>query len=157
MRFVIRADDEKRNWMVAKNCLRALCQVVKDTGKDHQVDISEFKPGKTPRQNRTLWMWHTEIASQLTERCKQNGHDVEWSRQDVHDLIFKPRFMPTVEKKTPEGKVHYRPMNTSEKDCTKEIIIGAMEKYLAWIYSQGMEVTIPIDPELEAMCRRMET
>lgn len=155
MRFVIRTTDEQNNWMVAKNCLRALCQAVRDSGKDHQVEISLFKPGKSDKQNRTIWMWHTEVASQLTERCKENGHNVEWDRQSVHDLIFKPRFMPYVEKVTPEGEIISRPLNTSEKGCTRPVLSEAMEKYLAWIYGQGMEVTIPVDPEIEAMCRRM--
>jgi len=153
-KFRVRPEDARQNWAVARTALRTACEAAQNTGKDQEVIVRPYKKRKTLPQNRTLWMWHREVASQLNERGRMLGHSVTWSADEFHDLVFKPRWMPAVEKALPDGTVASSPMGTSDPDCTTEILSNAMEQYLSWIYTQGMEITIPEDPELEAMVRR---
>lgn len=151
--FVVRPEDRGREWLVARNAFREVCQMA-DTGKPVEVRVKFWKKKKTTPQNSTLWMWHTQVASHLTERCRESGMDMTWSPEDVHESIFKPRFMPQVEKTLPDGEIVFRPMGTSDEDATVDVISDAMEHYLSWIYGEGMEVTIPIEPGLEEIVRR---
>lgn len=154
--FIIRKDDERAREAAIGNLSLYLRNSVTQNNKDYEVRVVEFKQSKTPQQNNTLWMWHTEIASQLTIRCREAGHNIEWSRTDVHDLIFKPRFMPHKERVLPDGELITKPMNTSDKDCDLKIVSEAMERYLSWIYGEGMEVTIPDDPQVQQISRRAQ-
>lgn len=154
-RFVVRPEDANRDWSVARAALRAAAEAVKRTGKPYQIEIKPWAPLKTDPQNRTLWKWHTEVASQLTERCRMAGHTVKWDKTDVHEHLFKPRFMPSRERMLPDGELLIAPMGTSDPDCTSAILSNAMDQYLAWIYGEGMEVTIPDEQWAEEMCRRV--
>jgi hypothetical protein len=112
-------------------------------GKPIEARISYWSPPKTNPQNRTLWMWHGEIASQMTERCREMGMSTTWSKDDVHETIFLHRFMPQRELVTPDGEVIFKPIRTSDKEATAFVMSKAMDAYVAWAYSQGMELTIP--------------
>lgn len=144
MTFVIRPSDRQSDWRVAKNAMRSVCELVTEKDKPVRLTVEPYSKPKTDPQLRTLWMWHGEVASQLTERCKMSGHATEFDKDAVHELIFKPRFMPSAEYLMPDtGEVKIKPMGLSDKDATKPVVTDAMEAYLAWIYEQGMEVTIP--------------
>jgi len=152
--FIVRPEDRDRDWRVARNAFREVRQMI-EAGKPVEVRVRFWKKSKTLPQNSTLWMWHTEIASQLTARCREVGSDVVWPPEDVHEFIFKPRFMPMVEKMLPDGELVVAPMGTSDKRCTVDVLSKAMKKYLAWIYGEyGMEVTIPMDPMMQELADR---
>jgi hypothetical protein len=151
--FVVRPEDKDRDWRVARNAMREVCAMT-ETGKPVEVRIRFYKRKKSLPQNSTVWMWNTEVSSQLTQRCRESGADVVWSPEDVHDLIFKARMMPMVERMLPDGEVVAAPMGTSDERATVEVMSEAMEKYLAWIYEQGMEVTIPMDPLMQELAER---
>jgi len=140
--YVVRPQDRDHEWRVARNALREV-QAMAGLGKPVEVRIRIYQRKKTLPQNATVWMWHTEVASQLTERCREAGSDVSWTKEDVHELVFKPRWMPMRERMLPDGEVIAAPIGTSDKEATAEVISEAMEQYLVWIYEQGMEVTVP--------------
>jgi hypothetical protein len=140
--FVVRPEDASRDWHVARNAFREV-RAMTESGKPVEVRVKFWKKRKTLPQNSTMWMWHGEVASQLTLRCREVGSNVVWTDNEVHEQIFKPRFMPQVERMLPDGEIVSRPMGTSEEEATVEVMSEAMEKYLAWIYEQGMEVRIP--------------
>ena len=140
--FVISPEDQNREWHVARNAFREVRHMA-ETGKPVEVRVKFWQRKKSQPQNSTIWMWHTQVASQLTERCREAGASVAWSPLDVHELIFKPRFMPQVERMLPDGELVTAPMGTSDRGATVDVISDAMEQYLSWIYEQGMEVLIP--------------
>ena len=148
--YVMRPEDRERRVL---SLVESAAEQMLQQGHWVRVEVSRWKKAKTPPQNRTLWQWHTEVASQLTERCRSlalsddRGRLAEWSREEVHEIIFKPRMMPYREKVTPDGVVHPMPMGTSDPECTAEVLSEAMEKYLAWIAGEGMEVTVPDSAE----------
>ena len=117
---------------------------------DGAVDIrvGPAKKERTDPQRRTLWMWHGEVASELTLRTGKR-----WTKDDVHELIFLERFMPAFELPLPGGEVKRRPMRTSDKKAPehceetdpRKIITNGMDQYLAWVTEMGIEVTVP-DP-----------
>lgn len=152
--FVIRPEESADGWPVARNAMRQACELARESGKAVRVRIDEYKKPKTDPQRNTIFMWHTEVASQLNERCRMAGHGVTWNKEAVHDLIFKPRFMPKKQFTMPDGETKTLAVGLSDPEATRGIVSDAMEHYLSWIYQQGMEVTIPVDPEIEAMCRR---
>jgi hypothetical protein len=151
--FIVRPEDRDRDWRVTRNAMREVCAMA-ETGKPVEIRIKFWRRKKTLPQNSTLWMWHTEVASQLTARCREAGSDVAWTPEDVHDLIFKPRMMPMVEQMLPDGEMIAAPMGTSDKRCTVDVLSEAMERYLAWIYEQGMEITIPMDALMQELAER---
>lgn len=153
-KYILRPEDEGQDWRVARLAFRDACQMVRHGKRAVEVIVQIYRRPKTDPQNKTIWMWHGEVASQLTERCREAGSGVIWRKDDVHELIFKPRFMPQRERMLPDGELVFGPMGTSDKGATVEVISEAMEKYLSWIYSQGMEVTIPDDPEIERIVGR---
>ena len=123
---------------------RLVTSWIKDCAID--VVIREHQKQRTDPQRRTLWMWHGQVASELTVRTGKR-----WTKDDVHELIFLARWMPYVELPMPDGKTVRRPMRTSEKapegqdDDPRSIISNAMTQYIAWICEMGIEVTVP-DP-----------
>jgi hypothetical protein len=151
--FIVRPEDRDRDWKVARNAMREACAMAQQ-GRAVEVRLRFWKRKKTLPQNSTIWMWHTEVASQLTQRCRELGSEVVWTAEDVHGLVFKPRFMPMRERMLPDGEVVMAPIGTSDQEATVDVMSEAMERYLAWIYEQGMEVTIPVDPLVEEMARR---
>lgn len=142
-RYVIRPEDAQKGWRIAKlaaDGLRQAANEVKRDGKPKEVLIRDWEPSRTDPQRCTLWMWHGEVASELSVRTGKR-----WSKDDVHEVIFIPRFMPAHEAELvdPEtGEVTTRRKRTSE--ATKGEISEAMTAYLAWIYDMGMSVTVPV-------------
>ncbi len=149
-RYVIRPEDADQDWRIAKMAvegLRIAAREVRANRQPCEVVIREWKPQRTDPQRNTMWMWHTEVASELSIRTKYR-----WTKEAVHEVIFLPRYMPQIEYADPEtGEVLTRPMRTSEKPpegderSTKEIVTEAMNGYLAWIYEMGISVTVPED------------
>jgi hypothetical protein len=110
-----------------------------------ELVLRKRKQHRTDPQRRTFWNWHGEVASELTLRTRQR-----WTKDDVHEVIFLPRFMPGIDFIGPEGEQMSRPMRTSDKikpegdeRTHRQIISDAMNAYLAWIYEMGIEVTVP--------------
>ena len=122
-------------------------------GKRAEIEVGVWTPKKTDAQRRTIWKWHGEVASQLAELGKAMGHGARWTKDDVHDVVFKPRFMPSKEIIWPDGTVETVPKGLSDPTVTRQDVTDAMTKYLAWIYERGFEVTIPPDPLLETALR----
>ena len=149
-RYVIRPEDANRGWRIARlaaDGLRRAAHEARDDGHPREVIIREFQPPRTDPQRMTLWMWHGEVASELSRRTGKR-----WSKDDVHEMIFLPRWMPQIERMDPEtGEVMHRPMRTSERPpdgddrSAKEIVSEAMTAYLAWAYQAGIDVTAPED------------
>lgn len=149
-RYIIRPTDAHQGWRIAKLALEGLRAAAKEARRDDrakEIVIRDFKPPRTDPQRRTLWLWHGEVASELTLRTGRR-----WSKEDVHEAIFLPRFMPQKELVTPEGEIIYRSMRTSDKPpedderATKQIVSDAMTQYLAWVYEMAIEVTVPEEP-----------
>lgn len=146
--FVIRPEDERQGWRIAKMAvtgLRAAVGALKQGANPVEVVIREWKPERTDPQRKTMWMWHGQVASELSIRT-----GTRWHKDDVHEYIFLPRWMPVIERMDPEtGEILHRPMRTSDKPpegedrSTKQIISEAMTAYLAWIYEMGIEVNVP--------------
>lgn len=133
---------------VTANVVEAIRSVL-DAGHPAAVEVKRWRPTRTPAQHRTLWMWCSEVASQLTEQCRQNGIRAGWTKGDVYEVIVKPRFMPRRECVMPDGSTEERPMGLSDPDLALTLLSRAMDQFLAWIVAQGMEVTVPDDPLLE--------
>lgn len=117
-------------------------------GEQVEVMVGPVRRERTDPQRRTLWMWHGQVASELTLRT---GH--RWTKDDVHELIFLARFMPVFELRLPDGEVVYRAMRTSDRVTPdgadpdpRRVISEAMDQYLAWISEMAIDVTVP-DPD----------
>ena len=147
--YTISPGDASRDWRVTRAVLRHVKQVAaqaRDAGESFQVRVGPRPKERTDPQRATMWMWHGQVASELTLRT---GH--AWTKDDVHEVIFLERFMPRYELIDPEtGEVKSRPMRTSDKrtpegdDRTaRQAITDAMDEYLAWITDMGIEVTVP--------------
>ncbi len=146
--WVIMPEDESGN--AVRQLIEALSEAL-ELKKPVEVTMKPWRKAKTPPQHRTIWMWHTEVASQLTEWCRTNGHDVRWTAEDVHDLIFKPRYLPRRCKILPNGAEVCRMGSLTDTDLTVDETSDAMEQYLAWLYEKGMSVTIPEDPYIREL------
>ena len=95
--FIAKDDRTEANAFKAISAARKLKGVLR-------IDISEDKMRTNP-QLKTLFMWHGQVASQITI---QTG--TKWKSEDIHDELFKKRFMPYREVKTPSGRIERRPM-----------------------------------------------
>lgn len=147
--YTISPGDASRDWRVTRAALRHVKQAAahaRDSGVSMQVRIGEKPKERTDPQRCTMWLWHGQVASELTLRTGR-----AWTKDDVHEVIFLERFMPHYELIDPEtGEVKSRPMRTSDKRSPegddrspREVITDAMDEYLAWIISMGIEVTVP--------------
>ena len=131
-----------------QTCVNTIAKLFQKRGV-LRVDYSEAK-GRTNPRLRTLFMWHGQVASQINI---MNGS--KWKPEDIHEVLFKPRWMPYIELVTPSGRIIRRPMGTSDKRSPVEgddrsprrIISEAMTQYLVWICENGFEVTVPEEKE----------
>ncbi|WP_018935672.1 MULTISPECIES: hypothetical protein [unclassified Thioalkalivibrio] len=141
-RFLLPAGDAERGYPRAQMAVDALREAAKRTkadGRPQEVIIREWQPPRTDPQRKTLWMWHGEVAAELSIRTSRR-----WAKEDVHEVIFIPRFMPPqgTELVDPEtGEILSRNKRTSE--ATKPEITEAMERYMAWCYQMEIEITVP--------------
>lgn len=118
-------------------------------GQPAAVTVKRYRPKRTDPQVRTIWMWHGEVAAELSHRCREAGFNVQWTKDDVHETLFKQRHMAQRETVLPDGECRYRAYGLSDRDTTRQMVSDAMEDYLRWIYQNGIEVTIPADPLVE--------
>lgn len=142
-RYIIRPEDADQGWRIAKlaaDGLRQAAREARDTGKPVEALFRPWSPPRTDPQRNTMWKWHGEVASELTVRTGKR-----WTKEDVHEVIFIPRFMPQHEAliDPTTGEVVTRNKRTSE--ATKAEISEAMTAYLAWIYEMGIEATVPLE------------
>lgn len=147
-RYIIRPSDANKGFKVGQACaehLRQACRRARDEGEAQEVIIRKFEKSRTDPQRHTLWMWHGQVASELAVRT-----GMRWNKDDVHEVIFLPRFMPDKELVDPEtGEVLQRPLRTSDRApddedrSMKQIISDAMDDYLRWVTDMGIEVTVP--------------
>ncbi|TQE98147.1 MAG: hypothetical protein FKY71_15330 [Spiribacter salinus] len=147
-RIILPPSDHERGYpraSAAVEALRAAARRSKQDGKPMEVIIRDWQVPRSDPQRKTLWMWHGEVASDLTVRT-----GARWNKDDVHELVFLPRFMPQRELVDPEtGEVLHRPIRTSgpapeddDRDM-RSIVSDAMEQYMAWCYQMGIEITVP--------------
>lgn len=147
-RFVIQPTDAERGYRVSKAAYEYLRQITRRARDEDQPQEIVFRPFQRKRsdpQRCTLWMWHGQVASELTLRTGKR-----WTKDDVHEVVFLPRFMPTKELMDPEtGEILHRPVRTSDKAPDdddrdmRSIISDAMSAYLAWVTDMGIEITVP--------------
>lgn len=141
-RYVLWPDDAERGWRIGKlaaDGLRQAAREMQKDGKPREVVIRQFEPPRTDPQRKTLWMWCGEVASELSIRTGKR-----WHKNDVYELLVIERFMPLHDAEVVDletGEVRHRRKRTSE--ATRAEISEAMERFLAWIYEQGIEVTCP--------------
>ena len=141
-RYVIRPEDQHQGWRVARlaaDGLRQAAREARDREHPMEVLIRPWQPPRTDPQRKTLWMWHGEVAAELSIRT-----GCRWRKDDVHEVVFIPRHMPPADTELvdPEtGEILSRRKRTSE--ATKPEISDAMTDYLRWIYEMGIEVTVP--------------
>jgi hypothetical protein len=128
---------------MAKLAIAGIKQVLtigRDAGEAVSLTIAKWEPKRSDPQRKTLWMWHGEVAAELSIRG-----GMRWSKNDVHEIVFIEKFMPHKELIDPQtGEIKSRPLRTSE--AKKSEISEAMGKYVAWAYENGIEITIPEDP-----------
>lgn len=136
--FICRPEDDKR--LVLKSAFN-LAEIMLESGWVDVV-IARHVEKKTPPQHRTVWLWCTECAGQLSEMGRMTGKGGKWSKDDVYEIVFKGRFMPKREKVMPDGTIEYVPVGLSAKP-TIEQVSEAMEKFQAWAAELGIELTQP--------------
>lgn len=134
--FVLRAKDSKESGLKAA-CVEA--RRLASEGHDVSLKVSKGRRKKTDRQHRTLWGWHREVAAQLNQH---GGACQRWGAEDVHELIFKPRFMPAKELEGPGGELYWRARGLSDSDLSRDQLSEAMERYVSWAYQSGFELTM---------------
>ena len=140
--FLIPVDDAQRGYPRAQMAVQGLREAArrsKADGRPQEVIIRDWQPPRTDPQRMTMWMWHGEVAAELSIRTGRR-----WTKEDVHEVLFIPRFMPPhdTELMNPEtGELISRRKRTGE--ARKDEITGAMEQYMAWCYQQGIEITVP--------------
>jgi len=147
-RFVIQPTDSERGYKVAKaanDYLRGAARRARDEGRPQEVVFRPFQRKRSDPQRHTLWMWHGQVASELSIRTGKR-----WTKDDVHEVVFLARFMPSKELIDPEtGEVLHRPVRTSDKTLDdddrdmRSIISDAMDDYLRWLTEMQIEVTVP--------------
>lgn len=140
-RFIVPVGDDARGYARAKMAVQGLRDAARRAaqGTPQEVIIRDWQPPRTDPQRRTLWMWHGEVAADLSIRT-----DRRWTKDDVHEALFIPRFMPPHESELVDpdtGEIISRPKRTTE--ARKDEITDAMEQYMAWCYQQGIEITVP--------------
>lgn len=99
-----------------------------------QVTVRKKMRSRTHPQLNLLWHWHHEVASELSIRTGR-----PWSAEDVHELVFLPRFMPCRECALPDGEIVMKAMRTSA--ATAQIVADAMEAYQAWTAEMQIETS----------------
>ena len=140
--YIIQPHDQQQGWRMSRMAvdgLRNAAIKARDSGQPMEVYIQPFTPARSDPQRKTLWMWHGEVAADLSVR-KQ----VRWTKVDVHELIFTSQFMPVSDKPLvmPETDMAVRRRRRTSEVSQAEIT-EAMDAYLTWIYNMGIEVTIP--------------
>jgi hypothetical protein len=138
--FVLRPED------TIFSGLRAACVLIKTmllAQKWVSVVVSEYAPVKTPAQHRTVFLWDTEYAAQLTTMARLTGLTAFWTKKDCHDTLFKAQCMPARMLPLPDGEVLYTPYGLSDKDTTKEMVSEAMDKYQSLAVRYGVDLTQP--------------
>ncbi len=141
--YVIRPEDRRQNWRMAKLAAEGLRNVVNsltDESAPVEVVIREWSPPRTDPQRKTMWLWHGEVASELSLRTGKR-----WTKDDVHEVVFIARFMPLHEEELIDfetGAV-LPPRRKRTSEATKKENSDAMTAYLAWIYEMGISVTVP--------------
>ena len=60
--FIVRPEDQDRDWRVARNAMREVCAMA-EAGMVVEVRIGEEK--RTPDQNRKLWPMLTDVSRQV--------------------------------------------------------------------------------------------
>lgn len=132
--------------ILSPESMRAACRELVRVQIDapHELTIRPAVKKRTDPQLRTLWMWHTEIAPQLTLlSMKDDGPSLIWTKELVHEALFKPFFCKKDEIELPGGKVVTVLHGTSK--MTREQVSEAMDRYRAWIAQHEWEVTDPED------------
>jgi hypothetical protein len=116
----------------------ALAKQIKDelwhNARPLEVAVRKKMRHRTHPQLNLLWHWHHEVASELSVRTGR-----PWSAEDVHELVFLPRFMPCRECSLPNGETVMKAMRTSV--ATAKIVADAMEAYQAWCADMLIETT----------------
>lgn len=131
---------------------RADCQIVWNVINSHfaghdsplEVTIAPYVKRRNISQLKTLWMWHGEAVGIVNMRNKQVGCNALWTKENWHDYFFKPRFMPK-RVFVVSGETILTDIGASDKECSVTVLSDAMDKYLAWLYDNDIDVTVPDD------------
>lgn len=126
MRYVFPRDSER-----CANVIRKL---------EGPFDLKPYKPKRSSAQNNTLWMWHAQVAAEISAFT---GKHVK--PEHVHYRFFCPRFLKGEVVELPDGSK----MWTSETSSTqnKQDMSDAMNEYQVWCLNNGIELTMPDEQE----------
>lgn len=136
--FICRQNDKELSTM--KAAFRLAKQMAESCDVD--VTISKHVDKKTMPQHRTVWLWCTEAANQLSELGKMTGKGGTWNKESVYEIVFK-RYMPKIELAMPDGSVEYISAGLSHKLATIESVTEAMTRFQVWAAELGIELTQP--------------
>lgn len=139
--FICRQSDKELSIM--KAAFRLAKQMIENSDVD--ITISNHVDKKTMPQHRTVWLWCTEAAYQLSEMGRMTGKGGSWAKDDVYSIVFKGRFMPKREKVMPDGTIEYIPIGLSDKEAYIEAVTEAMTRFQVWAAELGIELTQPDD------------
>lgn len=127
--YIIRSEEYR------DRAVRAVQRLPANGEKPLAVTIGPHKPKRSSLQNDRLWEIHSQVSAQLSvmTQCK-------WKPEDVHEVVFKPRFCGMRELVTPSGRVVHRPKSSTE--LSKQEMADAQEAYVAWCYQNGIELEL---------------
>lgn len=100
-----------------------------------EVVVQPHRPKRSNPQNDRLWEINSQVAADLSVRTQ-----CKWSSEDVHEVIFKPRFCGMRELTTPSGRTVKRARSST--DLSKTEMADAQEKYVAWCIGQGIDLEL---------------
>ena len=133
--FVLRTPE------VMAHCIQYIARLEAGEEKPWEVMVRPYQKRRSDPQLRTIWKWHDEVAAALTIATAR-----PWTASDVHELVFKPKFMPCKQSELPDGTFVHKAMGTSI--APRQVISEAMDAYMAWCYTAGIEITVP-EPVME--------
>lgn len=100
-----------------------------------EVVVQQYKPKRSNAQNERLWAIHAQVSADLSVRTQ-----CKWTPDDVHDVVFKPRFCGVRELTLPGGRVVKRGRSSTE--LSKQEMAEAQEEYVAWCLQRGIELEL---------------
>jgi hypothetical protein len=121
---------------IMAHCIQYIARLEVRDEQPWEVVIRPYQRRRTDEQLRTLWKWHGEVAAALSISTGR-----PWTKEDVHEIVFLPKFMPCRQSELPDGTLVHKAMRTSV--APRGVISEAMDAYMAWCYEHAIEITVP--------------
>ena len=113
--------------------------------KPVQITFKEYKPVRSWSQNATLWMWHHDVAAEISLYTGKY-----WSAEAVHYRVFCPKFLRGEVVELPDGTKAWASETSSNQN--KMDLADAMTNYQAWCIDNGIELRDPVEMMGEKLC-----